>query len=67
MVKQDKKKNINILIIQILALVLIVLGTAIGMGLGMTRQMDEATLEIFRMLFKLYENLLRATVIILGV
>ena len=67
MVKQDKKKNINILIIQILALVLIVLGTAIGMGLGMTRQMDEDTLEIFRMLFKLYENLVRATVVILGV
>ena len=39
MVKQDKKKNINILIIQILALVLVVLGFTIGMGPAMSRQM----------------------------
>lgn len=65
--KQDKKKNINILIIQILALVLIVLGFLIGMGIGMTRQMDEETFKIFRMVFKMYENLVRATVVILGV
>jgi polyferredoxin len=66
-VKHDKRKNINILIIQILAIALIVLGTAIGMSIGMTRQMDEETLKIFRILFKVYENLVRASAVILGV
>ena len=66
MVKQDKK-NINILIIQILALVLIALGFLIGMVPAMSRQMEGDTAELFRLAFKLYENLVRATIIILGV
>lgn len=66
MVKQDKK-NSNILIIQILALVLIALGFLIGMGSIMSRQMEGGTSELFRLAFKLYENLVRATIIILGV
>ena len=66
-VKQVKKKDINILIIQILAVVLIILGIAIGMGMGMSRQMDEDTSHFFKFLFKLYENMVRATVVILGV
>ena len=66
-VKQVKKKNINILIIQILAIVLITLGLAIGMSIGMIRQMDKETQHIFRLLFKIYENLVRASVVILGV
>jgi hypothetical protein len=65
-VKQDKK-NSTILIIQILALVLITLGFLIGMGPAMTRQMEGETAELFRLVFKLYENLVRATIIILGV
>ena len=66
MVKQNKK-NINILIIQILALVLIALGFLIGMGPAMSRQMEGGTPELFRLAFKLYENMVRATIIILGV
>ena len=66
MVKQNKK-NINILIIQILALVLIALGFLIGMGPAMSRQMEGETSELFRLAFKIYENLVRATIVILGV
>ena len=65
-VKQVKKKNTNILIIQIIAIVLVVLGTIIGMSLGMTRQMDENAQQIFKMVFEIFENLVRATAVILG-
>ena len=61
-----KEKNTNILIIRIIAIGLIVLGTAIGMSIGMTRQMDPETRKIFMMLFKVYENLVRASAIILA-
>src|SRR5210317_534554 len=61
-----KEKNTNILIIRIIAIGLIVLGTAIGMSIGMTRQMDPETRKIFMILFKVYENLIRASAIILA-
>ena len=66
MVKQDKK-NSNIRIIQILALVLIVLGLLIGMGPATGRHMDEETGKLFIFVYKLYENLIRATIVILGI
>jgi polyferredoxin len=65
--KHSKEKNTNIVIIRILAIGLIVLGTAIGMSIGMTRQLDPEMRKIFLMLFKIYENLVRASAIILGV
>ena len=65
--KQDKEKNTNIVIIRIIAIGLIVLGTAIGMSIGMTRQLDPETRTIFMIIFKIYENLVRASAIILGV
>ena len=65
--KKGKETNTNIVIIRIIAIGLIVLGTAIGMSIGMTRQMDPETRKIFMLLFKIYENLVRASAIILGV
>ena len=65
--KHSKEKNTNIVIIRIIAISLIVLGTAIGMSIGMTRQLDPETRTIFMILFKIYENLVRASAIILGV
>ena len=65
--KQGKEKNTSILIIRIIAIGLVVLGTAIGMSIGMTRQMDPEARQIFIILFKMYENLVRASAIILGV
>ena len=65
--KQGKEKNQNILIIRIIAIGLVVLGTAIGMSIGMTRQMDPEARNIFMLIFKMYENLVRASAIILGV
>jgi len=64
---KGKETNTNIVIIRIIAIGLIVLGTAIGMSIGMTRQMDPETRKIFMLLFKIYENLVRASAIILGV
>ena len=63
---KGKKKNTNVVIIRIIAISLIVLGTVIGMSMGMTRGMDLETRKIFVVLFKIYENLVRASAIILG-
>ena len=61
-----KEKNINIVIIRIIAIGLIVLGLVIGMSIGMLRQVDEETRKIFMFIFKIYENLVRASAIILA-
>lgn len=51
---------------KILAVLFIILALIVGIGFGMSRQMDKQTQEFFRLVYEVFENLIRALVIILG-
>jgi polyferredoxin len=64
--EETKKKTTNILIIKILAVLLIALALIIGTGFGMSRQMDKQIQDFFRLAYEVFENVIRAVIIILG-